>query len=143
MTRVVPNSFQGIEIWRICWEIGDLDIFAMIAKPIPYGAIFVIRRIVLDEINFLREVTVQNYFEILDISLRVEYILKMIQEAATVSFDGPEDFERVALTHAGNFRLVTYSCPCLMKSWVLPETGFVLEEDSCFFAFGFFLISGY
>lgn len=84
VTGVVPNSLQGIEFWGVCRKIGNFDMFAMIAEPIPYGAVFVIGSIVLDEINFLRKVTAQNFFEIFDISLSVEDILEMIKEPGAV-----------------------------------------------------------
>ena len=80
----MPDSLQGIEVWGIGRQIEDLDIRPMRTKPIPDGAVFVIRSVVLNQINFSREVTAQNSFEIVNVSLCVEDSLKMIKETRAI-----------------------------------------------------------
>lgn len=81
---MMPNSLQGVEIGRIGREIEDFDLWTMIAEPIPHGPVFVIRSVVLNEINFLREVTAQDFLEIMDIGLSVEDFLKMVKESSAI-----------------------------------------------------------
>ena len=66
-----------------------------------------------------------------------------VKEPRAEEFDGSEDLEGIALSHAGYQRLTAYSGPGLVKCRVLPEAGFVLEEDGRSLVFGFFLMSGY
>ena len=67
----------------------------------------------------------------------------MIKEPSTVQLDRAEYLERISLPRSWDLRLRTYSRPCLMERRVLPEAGFVFEEDSRPFAPGFFLMLGY
>jgi len=103
----------------------------------------VIRCIVLNQVYFLREIASQNPLEISDVRFSIEHILKMIEKSGTVQFDCSKSLERVSLSGGRDFRLRTYPCPGAIEGRVLPEAGFVFEEDRCPFAFGFFLMVGY
>lgn len=102
-----------------------------------------IRCIVLDQVYFLRKVAAQYSFKILDICFGIEHFLKMIEKPGAVQFDRTENLERVPLARGRDFRLRTYPRPCPIEGRVLPEAGFVLEEDRRPFAPGFFLTLGY
>lgn len=102
-----------------------------------------VRGIVLNQIDFSWEIASQRSFEIPDVRFGIEHFLEMIEEPGTVEFDGSEDLERVPLPCGRDFRLRSYPCPGAIEGRVLPEAGFVFEEDRCPFALGFFLMRGY
>lgn len=102
-----------------------------------------VRRIVLDQIDFLGKVTPKCPFEIVDVGVGVENLLEAIKEPSTVKFDRAKYFQGVSLPCRGDLWLRPLARPGLVESGVLPEAGFVFEEDGRRFAFGFFLRSGY
>lgn len=115
----------------------------MVCKPRPHVFVFVVRCIVLNQIDFLREIALQNSFEIHDVCFGIEDLLKVVEKSGTIQFDCTEYFERISLPHSRYFWLRTYPRPCSIEGWVLPEARFVFEEDGRSFAFGFFLMLGY
>lgn len=54
---MVPNTLDGVELWRIGRKIEDFHILAMIGEPAPHGFVLVVRRIVLDQIDFAQTIT--------------------------------------------------------------------------------------
>ena len=52
-----------------------------------------VRRIVLDQIDFAGTITAQRPFEIVDVGLGVENGLEVIKEASAVQFDVPNIFK--------------------------------------------------
>lgn len=142
-SRVVPNSLQGVEFGGISREVEDFDVPAMARKPVPNTSVFVVRGVVLNQINFLREKSAKNFFEEFDVSVGIENRLEMVKESGAIQFDNAEGFEGVPLPRGGDFGLGAYTRPRLVKSGVLSEAGLVFEEDRRPFAVGFFLMSGY
>jgi hypothetical protein len=120
----------------------NLDVLAMSRKPIPNLPVLVVRGVVLDQINFARKVASNQPLQVDDIGRSIEDFLKMIEEAGCIELDGAENFQSLPLSSGGNFGLASYPCPSLVKRRVLPEGGFVFEEDGGSFALGFFLMSG-
>jgi hypothetical protein len=111
-------------------------------KPVPYLAVLVVRGIVLDQKDFLGIVVSNQPLQIGDIGRGIEDLLKMVKETGGIEFDRAKDLERLLLPCGGNFGLASYPRPGLVESGVLPESGFVLEEEGGSFAPGFFLMSG-
>lgn len=101
-----------------------------------------VRRIVLDQIDFAGNITAQRPFEILDIGLGVENRLEVVKEPSAVEFDGAKYLQGVSLSCGGDLWLRAPTRPGLVERGVLAEAGFVFEEDGCLFAFGFFLRLG-
>lgn len=89
---MVPDPLQSVELGRVGRQIEDFHVFAMVGKPQPNGFVFVVRRIVLDQINLAREITAQRPFEILDVGLGVEDLLEVVKEPGRIKLDGAEDF---------------------------------------------------
>jgi hypothetical protein len=89
---VVPNSLQGVELWGVGREVEHFHLFAMVGKPQPNGLVFVVRSIVLDQIDFAGKVASQSGFEILDIGVGVENLLEAVKEPKCIKLDGAEDF---------------------------------------------------
>lgn len=102
-----------------------------------------VRRIVLDQIDFARKVTAQCLFEIVDVGIGIENLLEVVKEPSTVKFDGAKYFQGVSLPCRGDLRLRASARPGLVERRVLAEAGFVFEEDGRLFALGFFLRLGY
>lgn len=101
-----------------------------------------VRSVVLDEIDFLRKILAKNLFEVFDVRVGIENFLEMVKKTSTVQFYCSENFQGISLAGRRDFWLRTYSGPGLIKGWILPEAGFVLEEDGGLFALCFFLMSG-
>lgn len=89
---MVPNSLQGVELWRVGREVEYFHVFAMVRKPQPNGLVLVVRSIVLDQINLARKITAQRSFEILDVGLGVENLLEVVEEPKCIKLDGAKDF---------------------------------------------------
>lgn len=70
----------------------NLDISAMIGKPMPYFLILVVRSIVLNQIDFLGKVASHQSLQIGDISRSIEDLLKMVKETGRIEFDRAKDF---------------------------------------------------
>jgi hypothetical protein len=138
----MPDSFQGIRLRGVGWQIVNLDVFAMFGEPIPNISILVVRSVVLDQKDFAWEIVSEKLFQVEDIGLGIEDLLKPVEESSGIQLDGAENFQCLFLPGSGNFGLASYSSPCLIEGGVLPETRFVLEEKGRPFAFGFFLMSG-
>ena len=102
-----------------------------------------IRRIVLDQINFAGTITAHRPFEILDVGFGVENRLEVVKEPSAVQFDGAKYLQGVSLSCGGDLWLRTPARPGLVERGVLAEAGFVFEEDGRLFALGFFLRLGY
>lgn len=104
-SRVVPNSLQGVELGGISREVEDFDVPAMARKPVPNTFVFVVRGVVLNQINFLREKAAKNFFEESDVSIGIENRLEMVKESGAIEFDNAEGFEGVPLPRGGDFGL--------------------------------------
>lgn len=102
-----------------------------------------VRRIVLDQIDFAGEVTAQCSFEIVDVGIGIENLLEVIKESSTVKFDCAKYFQVISLPCGRDLWLRASARPGLVERGVLAEAGFVFEEDGGLFAFGFFLRLGY
>jgi len=102
----------------------------------------VVRRVVLDQIDFAGRITAQRPFEVFDIGLGVEYGLEMIEEASAVQFDGAKYLQGVSLSCGGDLWLRAPARPGLVERGILAEARFVFEENDRFFALGFFLRLG-
>jgi hypothetical protein len=138
----MPDSFQSIEFWGVRWQIVNLDVSAMGGKPSPYLPILVVGSVVLDQIDFLGKVASNQSLQVDDIGGSIEDWLKMVKETGRIEFDRAKDLQSLLLPGSGNFGLASYPRPGLVESGVLPESGFVLEEEGGSFASGFFLMSG-
>lgn len=89
---MVPDPLQRVELGRIGRQVEDFHVFSVVGKPQPNGFVFVVRGIVLDQIDLARIVTAQRSFQILDIGLGVEDLLEVVQEPGRLKLDGTEDF---------------------------------------------------
>ena len=107
--RVMPEALDGIEFGRIGRKQKDLDSFAMFAKPLIDFRFFMIRRVVLNEVDPVAafpECGQQMTFQKTDICFGVEvFCLMMVDELAAVKSDRSENLLCVPLPACGNFRL--------------------------------------
>ena len=68
-------------------------------------------------------------------------VLAVIEPCAP-KFDGAENFHALALSGYGDFRRPSDAAPGGVQGRVLPETGFVGEEEGTVLRTGFFLRAG-
>ena len=120
----------------------DLDVFAVIGKPQPDISVFVVRGIVLDKMDSAGEIMAKNFFQVENIGHGIENGLELIKQSGGIQFDRSKEFEGIALTGGGDFRLHAYLGPRLIKGGILAEGGLVSKENRCAFPFGFFLMWG-
>lgn len=96
----------------------------------------------MNQVDLSRKVAAQDAFQILDVGIGIEDLLKMVKEPGTVDLDRAKDLEGVSLAGGRDLRLRAYPGPGLIEGGVLPEAGFVFEEERRPFVFGFFLRVG-
>jgi hypothetical protein len=65
----MPDSFQGVEFGGVSWQVVDLDIFAMMGKPVPDVPVFVVGSIVLDEVDFAGKIAANESLQVEDVGL--------------------------------------------------------------------------
>lgn len=139
---MVPDSLQGVELGGVGGQIVDFEVLAVVGEPGPDGPVFVVGGVVLDEVDLAGEVAGQQPFQVREIGVGVEDLLKLVAKPGGVEFDGAEDLEARALAGGRDFRLRTDPAPGLVEGGILPEGGFVFEEEGGPFAARFFLMRG-
>lgn len=116
----------------------NLDMSAMLGKPVPHLLVLVVGGVVLNEMDLAEKVTSEHPFQIVEIRLSVEDLLEMVEETGGIQLDGAEDFQGFLLPGRGDLRLAPDPGPDLVEGRVLPEGGFAFEEESSPFVVGFF-----
>lgn len=112
-------------------------------EPGPDRPVLVVRRVVLDEKRARPSELPGDVLQEGAVGVRVEGRLAPIQEPGRVDFYGAQDLDAPALAGYRDVRLTADPRPRRMEGRVLPETGFVGEEERSPFPVGFFLMLGY
>ena len=81
-------------------------------------------------------------FQKRQVGQRVEAFIPLVMETGAIQIDGPEDLHTLALSGDRDLRRVPDSAPGGMQGGVLPEAGFIGEEQRPVFSLGFFLMPG-
>ena len=133
MSRVIPDSFGGVEFRRVGRQQEYLKMAAVFLEPVIHFRFFVIRSVVLYE----------KYSSALSIETRQEHILHECQIGCGIEVvglmmpdefgirhrNGPQYLLCVAFASCRNFRLATSGCPCARQRRGLPKRSFVLVDD--------------
>src|SRR5665213_1274060 len=111
-------------------------------KPGPDVGVLMVGGVVLNQDRPLAAVAPSHLFQETEISLGVEGAVLPILEPRTPELDGAENLHALALPGHRNFWWAAYAAPGGMQGRVLPETGFVGEDQRPVPRSGFFLRFG-
>jgi len=112
------------------------------AEPVPDRGIFVIRGVVLNQNGSLVTVVPRQLLEESQVRGSVEGGILPVMEAGLPEFDGAQDLDALALPGDRNFRRLPDAAPGGVQGGVLPEAGFVGENQRPILSPGFFLRLG-
>ena len=139
---VMPHRFDGVELRTVRRQQTKVETMSVRREPFPHLGRFVVRRIVMDEEDFLLAVSLGYGCQEHRITLALENLAVPIVESGPVEIDGPKDLLGIALASRRNQRLVSAPGPSLVQGRVLAEAGLVAEEQRRFAFSGFFLAWG-
>jgi len=142
LARMLPQPFRGIQFRRVGRQLMDLQPMPVGLEPVPYIGVFVVGGVVLNQNGPLAAIAPRELFEEAEIAARVEDSVLPIVESRAPEFDGPENLHAFALAGNRYFRRATDAAPGGVQGRVLPEAGFVGENQRPVPRPGFFLRFG-
>ena len=111
-------------------------------EPGPDVDMLMVGGVVLNQDGSLAAISARQVFEKVQVGGGIENCGLAIVKACTPELDGPQNFDIVAFAGDGDFRRSSYAAPGGVERRVLPETGFVCEEERPVARAGFFLSAG-
>ena len=111
-------------------------------EPIPNFRLLMVGGVVLNENGPAAAVRRNEDTEEVQVGAGIEDGGLRIMEAGLPNFHGAQDLDAFAFPRDGNFRGMTDAAPGGMEGGVLPETGFVGENQRAVLRAGFFLRRG-
>lgn len=111
-------------------------------EPCPYVAVFVVRRVVLNEHRSLLSIAASQLFQEREVRGSVEDGVLPVMESRLPQFNGPKNLHVLALSGHGNFRGTTNPAPGGVQGRILAKTGFVGEDQRPVLPLRFFLRLG-
>jgi hypothetical protein len=128
----MPNGFDGIELGTIGRQQAQMKAMPIVREPLPHFRSLVVRGIIVNKEDFLLAVALRQPAWKRRVTLALENLPIPIVEFWPVEIHRSAYLLRVALAGGRNQRLVSAAGPGLIEAGVLPETGFVAEEQSGF-----------
>ena len=111
-------------------------------EPLPNGGIFVVRGVVLDQNRSTPAIVPRQLLQEIEVGRGVEDDVLSVMKSGVPQFDGTQDLHTLALSGDRDFGRVADPAPGGMQGGVLPEAGFVGEDQRPAFGAGFFLRLG-
>ena len=111
-------------------------------EPCPDIGILVVRGVVLNPNRSLTAIAPGELFEEAKVGGGIEDRFLAVVEPRAPKFDGAENLHVLAFSGYGDFRRAPDAAPGGVERGVLPEAGFVGEEESPVSRAGFFLRAG-
>ena len=142
LASVLPQPFGRVQFRRVGWQLMNLQPMPVGLEPCPDLGILVVRGVVLNQNRSLTAIAPSQLFEEAEIGGGIEDSLLAVVEPRAPKFDGAKDLHILAFSGYGDFRWVPYAAPGGVERRVLPEAGFVGEEESPVSRTGFFLRAG-
>jgi hypothetical protein len=145
LAGVLPDPFGGIQFWPVGRELEDLQITAIRFEPIIGFLLFVIGRVVLNQVDPVTAAIEGRHDHLLQerqigLPLKVTLLMK-IDKTGIVQTDGSENLLRVALPACGNLWLTPTLGPSRVQSESLPKRSLICKNNRRPFGFGVFLDS--
>ena len=123
--RVMPDPFDGVELWGIGGEQVDLQAAAVRAEPIIDFGLLVVGSVVLDQVDSVIapvEARQQGVLQEMDIRVGIEVLRLMpVRKLATGDIDACEDLLAVSLPARWNLWLRIAERPCCVQCGRLAE----------------------
>lgn len=143
LARMLPKPFRGIELRRVGWKRFDFQPPAIVAKPRPDRFVFVVRGVVLNQDGAALAIPGGNLMlQEIQVGLRVEDGIALIEEPAALKFHSPQNLDALAFPGHGHIGGMADTRPRRMKGGILPKAGFIAEDQRSPFVLGFFLRRG-
>ena len=111
-------------------------------EPCPDLSVLVVGGVVLNQNRSLAAVSPSELFKEAEVRGGVEDGVLAIIEPRAPKFDGTENLHVLAFSRHGDFRWAPDAAPGGVERRVLPETGFVGEDERPVSRSGFFLRAG-
>ena len=108
----------------------NLQPVAIGIEPSPYGTVFVVCRVVLNEHDSLPSIAVRQLFQDSEVRGSVEEGLLPVMEASLPQFNRSKNLHGLALPGHGNFWGTAHPAPGGVLGRILAKAGFV-GEDQC------------
>jgi len=139
---VMPQSLRRIEGRGIRGELMDFEPSPVGFEPRPHGVVLVIGRIVLNQVCALGIIPSGELLQVIQVGLRIQDIGAVVVEAGRIEVHRAKHLDALSLAGHGDLGLAAEACPGLIQGGVLPEGGFVLENQGRPFRNGFFFRVG-
>ena len=111
-------------------------------EPSPYVAVFVVRRVILNEHCSLPSIAASQLFQENEVRGSVEDGVLPVMEASLTQFNGPKNLHALALSGHGNLRGTTNPTPGGVQRRILAKAGLVSEDQRPVLPLRFFLRLG-
>ena len=139
---VLPEPFGGIEFGRVGRELMDFQPVPVGAEPAPNLAVLMVGGVVLDEDGPLAAIMRRETLQEIQVGGGIENRGLGIVEAGAPKLDGTQDLDTLAFAGNRDLGRMTDSAPGGVQRGVLPEAGFVGENQRPVLGAGFFLRRG-
>jgi hypothetical protein len=141
-SHVMPEGFDGVELRAVPGQCTQVEAMAVVPQPLPHLGRPMVRGVIVDQEDLLPRVAVRQAVQKGRVAPAFEDLAMPVVEFRPAQIDGPENLLRVALARRRDQGLVSSARPCLVQAGVLPETGFIGEEQGGVAIRGFFLTAG-
>lgn len=142
LAGVLPQPFGRIQFRRVGRQLMDFQPMPVGLEPGPDLGILMVGGVVLNQNRSLAAIPPSELFEKAEIGGGIENSVLTIIEPRAPKFDGTKNLHVLALSGHGDFRRVPYAAPGGVERRVLPEAGFVGEDERPMARVGFFLRAG-
>jgi len=146
LARVVPDSLRCIQLRPVGRKLEDFHVAAVRLEPLLGFLLFVIRSIVLNQIDPVAAAIEGGHHHLLQkgqLGLPLKVVLLMqVGEAGVIQTDSTEDFLGMSFPPRRDLRLASSFGPSGMQGWCLPEGSLIFKNDHRAFAFGVFFRFG-
>jgi hypothetical protein len=142
LARVLPQPFGRIQLRRVGRQLMHLQPVPVRLEPTPHLGLLMVGGVVLNHDRSLAAISPRQLFEEAEVGAGIEGGVLSIIESCAPEFDGPEDLHAFALPGNRNLWRATHPAPGRMQGRVLPETGFVGEDQRPVPRLRFFLSCG-
>ena len=142
LAGVLPQPFGGIQFRRVRGQLMHFQPMPVGLEPCPDLRILMVGSVVLNQNRSLPAVPSSELFEEAEVRVGIEDGVLAVIEPCAPKLDGAENLHALALSGYGDFRRAPDAAPGGVERRVLPETGFVGEEQRPVSRTGFFLRAG-
>jgi len=137
--HVVPHRFDGVELWTVRRQQAKMEAMPIASEPLLHFWSLVVRRIVMNEEDFLPAVALRHRREKRCIGHALEHLPVRVVKPRPIEIHRAKYLLGIALAGGWNQRLVSAPRPGLVQSRVLAEAGLVAEDQRGFAFSRFFL----